>query len=373
MKKLKVLQIVGAPAGGIRKHIIDILKQLPQEQFEVALATSLKDADKVFISEYAHIQKLCQNRLYNIHMNKKPSFGDLKNLYLLWKMIKQEKYDIIHGHGAKGGLYSRFLGLFLGAKVIYTPHGGSLHSMHGKVKNKVFALIERGLYYLTDRLIFESDYSRQTYFDKVYKADKKSVVNYNGVEISHVYAPRSALSKERVTKICAFGILRYVKGHDILIRAVKELITQGYPIEVNIYGSGEEQKTLQSLIDTLHLENSVYLRGETDRALEIMAQYDILVHPSRFESFGSVVVEAMSVGLPVIAASVGGLTEIIEHNINGLLIPENTSDNLVEAIKTLIDSENIAAQLAFQGYERCQNRFDLRHMIEQLSKIYEEK
>lgn len=370
--KLKVLQIVGAPAGGIRKHIVDIIMGLPSERYEIGLAASLKDADEMFNMQVTQLQLRCEKRIYDIQVSKKPSLGDLKNLYLLWEMIKKENYDVVHGHGAKGGVYARVLGSLLGAKVIYTPHGGSLHSMHGKIKNKIYAFIERILYILTDKLIFESKYSRQAYFDNVYRADKKSVVNYNGVDVTQPYFPPRRLSKERITKICAFGILRYLKGHDILIRAAKELIDDGYQLEVNIFGSGEEQANLQRSIEKLELQNHVFLRGETDQVAKHMKESDILVHPSRFESFGYVVAEAMSMGLPVVASGVGGISELLKDHVNGLVVADQEPSHYANAIRSLINTENQATMFALQAHSDVQKQFSLRQMIENLSKIYQE-
>lgn len=369
-KKNKVLQIVGAPAGGIRKHIVDIICNLPSEQYEIGLAASFKDADTTFKTQMPKLSIKCKNRLYDLNIPKKPSFQDIRNIYHLFHQIQKERYDVIHGHGAKGGLYARILGILLGTKVIYTPHGGSLHSMHGKVNNFLYAFVEKLLYPFTNRLIFESEYSRDTYFKKVFRADKKSIVNYNGIDAIEAYKIKTPPTKEKLIKICAFGILRYEKGHEILIRATKLLFEQGYQLEVNIFGEGKERNSLYQLIQDLDLQNVVFLRGETDQVIELMKKHDILVHPSRFESFGYVVIEAMSVGLPVIASSVGGLKEIICDYADGIFVDGINPQLYAKAIQELIENPKLYSKISEAGYAKAISKFSKQHMIATLEDIY---
>lgn len=308
MDKKKVVQIVRSPAGGIRKHIISIISNL-DDDFEFILITNEADGDR----EYINFKSSSNIRIYNIPMVDQPGLKDLIYLFKIYKILLKVNPDIVHGHGAKGGLYSRICGWLVGAKTIYTAHGGAIHDMHGTYKNILYSIIEKLLYIFTDILIFESKYTMNTYAKKVLPVNEKYFLNYNGVDLPvDFYEYEHKLIQEPVF-LGAFGLLRFIKGHDILIKAAKELRDRGYNIEVKIFGTGEEREALLKLAKDIGISKYIKICEFCDNALEEMRNCHVIVHPSRFESFGYVPIEALSMGVPVVTSLVGGLIEISDY------------------------------------------------------------
>ncbi len=290
-----------------------------------------------------------------------------KNIFFLYKLYKKKGVDLVHGHGAQGGVYARILGKLLGAKVLYTPHGGSLHEMHGKIKNKIYALIEKFLYFFTDLFIFESRYSETQFRKKVKRQSKKFVLNINGVEIPKSVEPKVPTQK---FVIGAFGALRYIKGYDLLIEALSVLRNDLAHFELRLYGDGEERKTLEKLVKQKKLENHVHFIESAKSVEQIMRQCDVVVIPSRFESFGYVAIEAMALGIPVVAAAVGGLCEIIQDEKNGLFFQSEDFRGLAARLLLIASNEKVRSQLFLEGRKTVESSFNQRQMIKKVDELY---
>ncbi|MCB9025446.1 MAG: glycosyltransferase [Bdellovibrionaceae bacterium] len=363
-KELSVMHIVRAPSGGIRKHIISILDgRISKTNY---LVTNLRLAD----SEFKKLQynRKISAKVFNLNIRNLPGPNDFLNLFILWKKYRKKNIDIIHGHGAKGGLYSRILSRLIGAKSIYTPHGGSLHSMHGRIFNLIYSIVEKFLYYFTDIFVFESQYSRDQFQCKVRRNSEKYRLNLNGVRVSENKTSESVLTNEFI--VASFGALRRIKGFDLSIRAIKVLIDQNIKIKYHIYGEGEEKENLLSLVENLNLNHQVNFMGDTSGVDEKIRSYNVILQPSRFESFGYTLIEAMNLGVPVICSNVGGMSEIVEDNVNGLLFKNEDVSELAERLKILASNSQLRKKLIKNAHITIENTFNENKMLSHLEVIY---
>lgn len=365
MKKKNVLLILGAPEGGVGTHISSILKSL-KKTFNFYLLTSLDKADQSFLADMP-LYTSDMHDILSIKIEKKPSLYDLKNIYTLYKHYRDLNIDIIHGHGAKGGLYARILGKLLHTKVIYTPHGGSLHQMHGTFKNIFYKRVEGFLFHFTDKIIFESNYTKNIYTDKINSDTTNMLVNYNGVKIVKC---TSITQNEPKSIISSFGTLRHLKGHDLLIKAVALLLHKGLDIHLIIYGDGEERENLTKLINTLNITKKATLYGHVEDVEKYMLSSKLIVHPSRFEALPYVPLEAMNLCRPVIVSNVGGLEEIVQHNKNGLVFQNGDIKDLAEKIEMMITDRHNTSNLIHNAKETVSNQFNEVKMLEVLSTVY---
>ncbi len=367
MKK-KVLLILSFPEGGIGKHLLTLCQRLNQK-FDLSFATNLKKQDKSFRDSF----KYTRSELYRVidqDIKKEPNFSDLKNIYQLYKLFKDEELDIIHGHGAKGGLYARLLGMLLKTKIIYTPHGGSLHSNYGFVMQNIYTIIEKLLYRFTDKIIFESKYSYDIFIDKISDKDKqKLIINYNGV-IQNQNIKIKILKPNTTIKISSFGLHRHLKGHDLLIKAISILIKKGYNISLTIYGQGEEKENLTTLIHSLKLEEYISLHPFVADSSKYMLQSDIIVHPSRFESLPYTPIEAMNLGIPVVVSDAGGLKEIVKDGVNGLVFRGENFEQLANKIETLINDNELYQKLILNAHSTVGEKFNELKMCKRVEEIY---
>lgn len=367
MRKVKVLQIVGDPFGGIRKHVHDILKGLHSD-FDFIYVSS-KNGDKIFVEEIDDLSKKIES-YYALDIKKRPSVSDLANIYKIYKILKKHKVDVVHGHGAKGGLYARVAGKLAGCKVIYTPHGGVVHSMFKPFEAKLYKAVEKFLCIFTDLLIFESNYTANSFNEKFGCKKVKKIVNYNGVEIPPGLPKKEIKSQNSwPKKIGVFGMMREEKGQDLAYAAIKTLVQEGYQLELHFYGDGPLKKKLEECSTSDQLTEQVYFHGEVTNVYEKMLEMDFILIPSRFESFGYVAVEAAMLGLPVVAARVGGLLETVGDS--KLMFNSADEFDIMQKLKLVLtlDESEIRTQLLVLK-KSATEKFSVKVMREKVLEKY---
>lgn len=152
-------------------------------------------------------------------------------------------------------------------------------------------------------------------------------------------------------KIVAAGRLHPKKGFDVLIRAMGKLRTWDIDVTCEIAGEGEERGALEGLIRELDLAACVKLVGWTDDVAGFLASGDIFAFPSHQEGFPLTLLEAMAVGLPVVASEIDGPNEILKDGVNGRLVSNDDPDRLAEALGELIAEPATAKRLATAARE----------------------
>jgi len=149
----------------------------------------------------------------------------------------------------------------------------------------------------------------------------------------------------RPIRIVAAGRLHPKKGFDVLIRAVGKLRAWDYEVMCEIAGEGDERGVLEALIRELDLETCVSLKGWTNDVAGFLATGDLFAFPSHQEGFPLTLLEAMAVGLPVVASEIDGPLEILTDGVDGRLVPDDDPDRLAEALAELISHRDAARRL----------------------------
>lgn len=361
MDQKVIVQILRSPSGGTRKHVYDILETLANEEFK-----------QIFFSNFDHADYLLEghNNLELVHVpiEEQPSPKDLVNLWRIYRHLAHRKVDVVHGHGAKGGLYARILAFPLRAKAVYTPHGGSLHRVYGRVKNFLYDVTELVLIPFTDVLLFESRFSRDTFARNVLAVPQKTLVNYNGIEVPDLGSPRIYRPGEQID-IVSFGLLRHLKGHDIALRTSKLLKDARIPFSYTIYGKGEELENLLNLRKELGLEAQVTIRDFTSEVYREMLKHHFVFHPSRHEALPYVPIEGMMLGLPAIVSKVGGMTEIVDARC-GFVSPVNSPLEYAHIFQDIYYGRADMPSLSRSAKLKARRLFSKATMIQTLAEIY---
>ena len=359
--KQTLVQIVRSPLGGIGKHVKDVAEYFSSDlRAEVLIFTDLSDAN--------FNPPLPANVLiYNLEISEGPTIADFKNLIFIYNLLRKKNACVIHGHGAKGGLYARLLALILRSKCIYTPHGGSLHRTHGKIKNCLYDTIERLLTPLTTVFLFESQYSKDLFVQNV-ASNSRLIVNPNGIDVRPNVAIKTFLPGKSLN-IKSFGLLRQLKGHDIVIRACAALQKNKIPFHYTIFGKGEEKNNLEQLIQDEGLLGLVEIKPYSENIENEMLSADIVVQSSRYESFGYVPIEAMALKVPVASSLSGGLKEIMSEDV-GYISYDNTPESYYEIFKTFYEGKSNSSEKTENAYRMVKNKFSKRKMLDKIREIY---
>ncbi len=196
-------------------------------------------------------------------------------------------------------------------------------------------------------------------------AEKEISVIYNASESGNGTAP-VAVPLEGTMKLVTVGRLVSWKRVDAVIEAVAQSVGTG----LIIVGDGPEREPLEKLARHLGIAERVHFAGPRSRTevLGLMAACDVFVLNSTYEGLPHVVLEAMSLGLPVVATAVGGTPEVVESERNGLLIQPDQSA-LVQTLKRLQDDPKLRRKLGCQGQATVREMFDIETMVEKTENV----
>ena len=364
---LRVLHAVRAPVGGIFRHILDLANGQADRGHEVGIiADSLTGGEraKQALAEIAPRMKL---GIYRVAIHREPWPTDA----LVWarfaRLIGRLKPHVLHGHGAKAGVFIRLRQRSDNAIRVYTPHGGSLHYPPSSAKGKFYGHLERALMNNTDLFLFESAFARDTYQRTI--GLPKGLVRcvFNGVTADEFDAvPRA----DDATDVVYVGEFRHIKGADILVDAVARLKADGRPVTLTLAGDGQETAALKAQVERLGLTGSVRFIGHV-RARHGFSKGKLLVVPSRGDSMPYVVIEAGAAGIPMVAANVGGIPEIFGPFTDALFAP-NAVGAVAGAIETAMEQPDAAQVRASELRERIFQHFSQKAMVEGVLAGYRE-
>ncbi|MCF2523861.1 glycosyltransferase family 4 protein [Bradyrhizobium sp. G127] len=356
---LRILHAVRAPVGGIFRHILDLAAGQAERGHEVGiLADSLTGGERAdtALKELGPKLKL---GVFRLAIRREPHPIDtVASLHFL-RLVRSLKLDVLHGHGAKAGAFVRLKGKSKKTIRVYTPHGGSLHYPPNTLKGAFYARLERALMNRTELFLFESAFARDTYERVVGRPAGLVRCVFNGVTASEFDPVPLA---EDATDLVYVGEFREIKGADLLIQAVARLRADGKPVTLTLAGDGEETAALKALIKRLNIEDAVRFIGHV-RARYGFSKGKLLVVPSRGDSMPYVVIEAAAAGVPMIAASVGGIPEILGPHTSGLFVASSVGA-LADAIETALGDIGAARERAKSLRERIFIHFSQKAMVE---------
>ncbi|MGQ6195813.1 glycosyltransferase, partial [Serratia sp. IR-2025] len=317
MKK-KVLHVAETVKGGVAT----VIRQLVQQNDEFDFYCVLPDSQYREIGAFpAEKMKVFTRTGRNIS-----SFISLAINYI--QMVRKEKPDVIHVHSTFAGVVCRLLTplvrMTCRPKIIYCPHAFSFLMDTSEKKKKVYAKIEKILQKNTDVIICTSEYEKRTALMAGLSPDNLTVV-YNGVEPPVKLPDDTNPYRQDKINILFVGRFDYQKGFDLVQRIADELDDRFLITIVGGNVHAKEQPAPHARMD---------FKGWLTSAE--MAPYftyaDVLLMPSRWESFGLVAVEAESYGLPVVASRCSSLPEVVSEGVTGYLFTTNQADEAVEIL-----------------------------------------
>jgi glycosyltransferase involved in cell wall biosynthesis len=356
---LRILHAVRAPVGGIFRHILDLANGQTDRGHHVGIiADSLTGGERAeaALKEIAPRLKLGVHRLA---IHREPFPTDILVWAHIMRLIRRLKPDVLHGHGAKAGVFIRLKPRSNETIRVYTPHGGSLHYPPNTLKGALYGRLERVLINSTDLFLFESAFARDTYQRTI--GIPKGLVRcvFNGVTADE-FDP--IVKAADATDIVYVGEFRHIKGADLLIDAVARLRADGKPVTLTLAGDGEELAALKAQVQKLGLTDAVHFIGHV-KARYGFSKGRVLVVPSRGDSMPYVVIEAAAAGIPMVAANVGGIPEIFGSHTEALFAP-NIVGAMADAIETALDDPDAALVRAKSLRERIFLHFSQKAMVE---------
>ena len=276
--------------------------------------------------------------------------------------LGRSRPTILHTHLVHADVYGQLTGAATGVPVrISTKHGFNEFR-----ENRGFALGDRAIASLAHAHIAISR-GLARYLENVEGFDGESfeIVHY-GIEPNGV--PRRFAAAE--PRLLCVGRLIPIKGHIVLLRALAEARSRVPGLRLDIAGRGPLEPALRALAKELELEDAVRFLGHVAPIQRAIEESAVIVVPSLGEGFGMVALEAMERSRPVIAAEIGGLGELVEHGVTGLLVTPGDADGLAAAIVRLAGDLDLARRLGEAGRRRALSRFLQTFCTERTELLY---
>lgn len=362
---LRILQIMRAPVGGLFRHVADLTEALHGMGHQVGIVADSLASDGQTEARLNDLGKYAALGIHRMPMPRVLGFDDLRTPLRLRRLAKQLNVSILHGHGAKGGFGARLARIGNSSvTALYTPHGGVLHFDPKSKSGALFMQIERSLLGATEAVIFESEYGRRVFAEKIAQPRCRNLVIHNGLRPQEfeIIEPRTDAAD-----FVFVGELRMLKGIDLIVSALAQM---DRPATLVMAGDGPDKAELLSLIARHGLEDRVKLAG-VQPARQMFAQGRCVLVPSRAESLPYIVLEAAAAGRPVIATDVGGINEIFGPTA-GALIPSKSVEALKSAMQSWLDDPAAAQNLAVARRAFVSENFSVEHMAGEIAELYRE-
>jgi D-inositol-3-phosphate glycosyltransferase len=256
------------------------------------------------------------------------------------------------------------------------------HMLFSRTRKKDWA--HRVIYRRLNKLIALTHIAKSVHLRSLPVSAKDMVVIPNGVDLSEFSPEKYSRNKIRQEfhvdadqpLLGSIGRLDRGKGLEELIRSAGEVITEFPDCKFLIVGEatkGQGQSfsgRLRGLIRELGLEDKVILTGFRPDAARILMALDIFAFPSYKETFGMSLLEAMAMGIPVVATDSGGVPEILDYGRCGLLIQPRQSRPLTEAIKRYLKDPGLAKSMAHRARKRVEQEYDLQLVLDRIENLY---
>ncbi len=377
-KKRKVLFLITKSTwGGAQRYVYDLATNLDPHKFEAVVALG-GDGELIDRLKNAGIRTI-QIKSLQRDISWKQEWDSTKELA---KIIRREKPDVLHVNSSKSGGIGTLLGRVLRVpKIIFTAHGWAFNEDRPrwqkfviKILHWITVLLSHRTIAVSKALLDQLDWPGVESRSKVLHLGRNIGVMYEKAEAREkIVDLLDEQNKEQVsTKNLWLGNiaeLHPIKRQVVLIQSLPEVIVKYPELRLFIIGEGSERQRLETLINDLNLNNNVFLLGRLSEAARLLKAFDIFVFPSASEAYGYAAHEAGLAGVPVIATNVGGLPEIIDSEINGLLVGADNTLALTEAILRLLQDQVLRNEMVDKLKEKMKAR-SLEKMVRATESLY---
>ena len=295
------------------------------------------------------------------------------NVARLSYRMRRSRIDIVHTHGYFGSTFGRMAARAAGITRILTH----VHSSYLNFSPR-HLVIEKALSYATKKVICVSNAVREFVETSEGVSPDKTCLIYN----APIWLPESGSDQtpsrhclgftDQDCVIASAGSLVENKGHRVLIEAMRALKPTHPRLKLLILGDGPLRAELAELVRRHHMTLSVVFAGLVKNPRAVLSLADIFVHPSLHrEGLPLAVLEAMDLGLPVVASRIGGIPEAVEHGRSGVLVPPMDSLALSAAIGRLVRDSAERRAMGAAGRKTVAQRFQRDRMIAQIESLYD--
>jgi glycosyltransferase involved in cell wall biosynthesis len=301
----------------------------------------------------------------------------LVGVYRLWQLIRQNKFNLIITYTPDSNIFGLFIAWFTGVSVRIGTNHGYIEGIPTWRRRLHGWIINHGL---ANCLIVVSKHLYQSSIEEEDIQPGRLVVIPNGIEINRLVRTNSKnLARIRreldIDSDCfvylSVGRLTEQKGHRYLLDAIPKVISK-YPNQLVfiIAGEGYLSEKLEEKARDLNIDHVVNFLGSRSDIPDLLALADVFVMPSLSEGLPLALLEAMYVGLPVVASQVGGIKSIITHGENGYLVPPGNFDAISSALIDIRENYEARERFGNNNHTLIINEYTIDQMCSQYEDLF---
>lgn len=334
------------------------------EQHLIQLCIGLRSAGhvvEVAAPRASWVSKQLANKNFIIHDYDFKSHCDPLALFRLTNLLLKNKFEVVHTHLVRAAFYGR-----IATYLAKTPLVSTVHDLmtwkHYPRKRNIVAVSKAVKRNLVSRKFSDSK------IDVVFPGAVDCDLGSAAENTRKLVRNELRLATEDVA-IFLIGRVAEVKGHDVALEAMR-IVRQKYGDDVKLFFVGQET-SWGSKIRLNDSTNGAIWLGRREDIPQLLSAADICIQPSRSEGLPLSLLEAASASKALIGSSVGGIPEVIEDQVNGLLVPPNNERALAGAIMSLIDNPILARNFGIASRRKFEDQFSIDRMIQRTLNVYE--
>ena len=380
--------------NGLRMQVLHLVHGLGMGGAEVALFYYIKALGMEDYDHYVYcfgpdgpIRKRIEALGVPVFMGKRDSIKQPIRFVIslfslvrdLMDFIESKRIQVIQSHSGQANQLAVAIGKLSGLPAFPTVHStmafvdkGTRWGLRLYLKKVVDGFIYRMAY----RVLAVSHEIKEIVIKTYSLNEHKVQVLKNGIffedsSVAPVELKNEFPMSENKLKLIAVGRLVTLKGFDVLVRALDEVVNQNvHDFLVLVVGEGEERLRLEKLIRDLKLGSYIKLIGLRYDVIALMKSSDLFVMPSLYEGLSIAMIEAMACGLPIIASAAPGIKNFIKNEQNGFLFPLQDHKALAQRILRLVSDKSMRCRLSRGARKTFEREYDMRQNIKPLNKLF---
>ncbi len=321
--------------------------------------------------------RLREKKLETYTLNRRSTL-DLSVFVRLVRQLKRRNADILHMHGYLSVIYGIPTALLARVPIkVVTLHADPLPLGRGiaQIKLRIFLYIAFLLIKWTNTQLIAVSEDIARSHKKVCKLKAENIrVIRNGISIEEIHSQVSpqVTSEKDIAKpvVGIVGRIDKNKGHIYFIKAAEQLVSMGIDAKFWVIGAGPLEESLKEYCAKSNMEAHIEFFGFREDIQRYLAQLDVIVIPSLHEGIPYTMLEAMSLGIPVVASAVGGIPEVIEDSVNGFLIPIKRPDEIVSRVRSILQDPQLGERISTAALRTVSERFSSTIMAEATKHAY---
>ncbi len=352
----------GDAIGGAHIHVKDIAVALQKLGNTVTILVGEEGDFTGMLAKLNIKYQIVENLVREINF-----VTDIKAVKEIRALLQEIKPDLVTLHSSKAGILGRIAVYLEKIPSTFTVHGWAFTEGVAPKKQLFYKVFEKMGALFPTRLITVSKYDRKIALDQnVCKSEKITAIQNGMPDIEQKLFADPSITPPKLIMVARF---EQQKDHKTLVAALSEL--KDLPWELDLVGSdGGHLAGIEVDIKRFGLEDKIHILGYRSDIDELMASSQIFILSSNWEGFPLTILEAMRAKLPVIASSVGGVSEAVINDETGYLI--HTKEELVNGLKKLITDPSKCVAMGLQGRENYNKYFTVEIQLENTFKLYNE-